>query len=124
VAAVDRCPVGGQATGHPVAQPRDPQLLQSARSPDTNAGIVTLRRRYAESHFASRFVRVRFSLRERRNLYRIGRELDGTDPRLASMLDMFSRLAIGDPMPAHEQLRAAGDRVPAPLMQRPSREPQ
>jgi hypothetical protein len=39
---------------------------------------------------------MRLSLRERRNLRRINRTLRGADPRLASMLDMFSRLAAGD----------------------------
>ena len=65
---------------------------------------------------------MRLSLRERRNLRCINRTLRGADPRLASMLDMFSRLAAGDAMPRHEQLRAAGGHPQAPLMQRHSRE--
>ncbi len=66
---------------------------------------------------------MRLSLRERRTLRRISRTLGGADPRLASMLDMFSRLAAGDAMPAHEQLRVTGGHAQAPLMQRHSREP-
>jgi hypothetical protein len=65
---------------------------------------------------------MRLSLRERRNLRGINRTLRGADPRLASMLDMFSRLAAGDAMPPHEQLRAAGGHTQPPLMQRHSRE--
>ena len=65
---------------------------------------------------------MRLSLRERRNLRRIDRTLRGADPRLASMLDMFSRLAAGDAMPPHEQLRAAGGHAQAPVAQRHSRE--
>jgi hypothetical protein len=65
---------------------------------------------------------MRLSLRERRSLRRINRTLRGADPRLASMLDMFSRLAAGDAMPRHEQLRAAGGNAQASLTQRHSRE--
>jgi Protein of unknown function (DUF3040) len=66
---------------------------------------------------------MRLSLRERRNLRRINRTLRGADPRLASMLDMFSRLAAGDAMPSHEQLRAADGHAQVPSTQRHSREP-
>jgi len=66
---------------------------------------------------------MRLSLRERRNLRRINRTLRGADPRLASMLDMFSRLAAGDAMPPHEQLRAAGGHAQVTLTQRHSHEP-
>jgi hypothetical protein len=66
---------------------------------------------------------MRLSRRERRNLRHINRTLRGADPRLASMLDMFSRLAAGDAMPPHEQLRAAGGHAQAPVMQRHSHEP-
>jgi hypothetical protein len=66
---------------------------------------------------------MRLSRRERRNLRHINRMLRGADPRLASMLDMFSRLAAGDAMPPHEQLRAASGHVQATLMQRHSHEP-
>jgi hypothetical protein len=38
------------------------------------------------------------------------------------MLDMFSRLAAGDAMPPHEQLRAAGGHAQVTLTQRHSRE--
>jgi DUF3040 family protein len=66
---------------------------------------------------------MRLSLRERRNLRHINRALRGADPRLASMLDMFSRLAAGDAMPSHEQLRAAGGHPQATLTRRHSHEP-
>jgi hypothetical protein len=66
---------------------------------------------------------MRLSLRERRSIRRISRALDGADPRLVSMFDMFSRVAADDAMPAHEQLRAAAGHAQAPLMQRHSREP-
>jgi hypothetical protein len=66
---------------------------------------------------------MQLSLRERRKLRHINRTLRGADPRLASMLDMFSRLAAGDAMPPHEQLRAAGGHAQAPVMQRHSHEP-
>ena len=66
---------------------------------------------------------MRLSLGERRSLRRISRALGGADPRLASMFDMFSRLAVGDAMPAHEQLRATGGHAQVPLMERHSREP-
>jgi hypothetical protein len=62
------------------------------------------------------------SRRERRNLRRINRTLRGADPRLASMLDMFSRLAAGDAMPPHEQLRTAGGHTQATLTQQHSHE--
>ena len=66
---------------------------------------------------------MRLSLREQRNLRRIDRTLRGADPRLASMLDMFSRLAAGDAMPPHEQLRAVGGHTQATMTRRHSHEP-
>ena len=41
----------------------------------------------------------------RRRLRRIGRELRRSDPELASMLSIFSRLNAGEMMPGWEQMR-------------------
>ena len=43
----------------------------------------------------------------RRRLRRIGRELRRSDPELASMLSIFSRLNAGEMMPGREQLRTS-----------------
>ena len=45
--------------------------------------------------------------RQLRVLRRLGHETKRTDPQLAEMLTQFSQLAAGQPMPAHERLRAA-----------------
>jgi hypothetical protein len=39
--------------------------------------------------------------REERSLGRIANDLTGSDPQLASMLDVFNRLTSGEMMPAH-----------------------
>ena len=44
--------------------------------------------------------------------------LAGSDPRLASMLDIFSRLAAGEEMPAREKIRV---RLGRPAAHRPRR---
>jgi len=61
---------------------------------------------------------MRLSLIQRWRLRRIGKAVGRADPRLAAKLAMFSRLAAGDPMPAHERLLAASGWSQAPLMQR------
>src|ERR1700683_2342408 len=45
--------------------------------------------------------------RGRRRLRRIGRELRRSDPELASMLSIFSRLNAGEMMPGWEQVRTS-----------------
>lgn len=52
---------------------------------------------------------MRFPMRDRRRLRRIGTALRDSDPQLAAMLKTFARLAKGDPMPGHEQLPARDD---------------
>lgn len=47
---------------------------------------------------------MRLPFSERRKLRRIGRAISRSDPRLASLLDFFSRLAADDAMPGHERL--------------------
>jgi hypothetical protein len=51
------------------------------------------------------------SHRQRRTLRRIGAETHRTDPGLAVMLAVFSRLAAGEPMPAQERLRTPLGRI-------------
>jgi hypothetical protein len=53
------------------------------------------------------------SRRQQQRLNALGGELRA-DPRLAGLLDTFSRLAAADPMPGHEQLPPAAAR-PGPL---------
>ena len=48
---------------------------------------------------------MRITYRQRRLLRRIDRALRQSDPELAAMLSMFSRLNAGERMPAWEQLR-------------------
>ena len=45
------------------------------------------------------------SARENYTLYSIEYRLSGTDPELASLLDMFTRLTAGEDMPAREKIR-------------------
>lgn len=52
------------------------------------------------------YLKERLNLKDRRKLRQIDKEVRRTDPRLASLLAMFSRLAAGEPMPAHERLHA------------------
>src|SRR5262250_3498495 len=49
--------------------------------------------------------------------------LAGSDPRLASMLTIFSRLAAGEEMPAREKTRARRGRPPAHRRRRARRHP-
>ncbi len=44
--------------------------------------------------------------------------LAGSDPRLASMLNIFSRLAAGEEMPAREKIRIRRERPTAPRPRR------
>jgi hypothetical protein len=50
---------------------------------------------------------------ERQALGSIERGLAGSDPRLASMLNIFSRLAAGEEMPVREKIRVRRGRLPA-----------
>jgi len=49
--------------------------------------------------------------------------LAGSDPRLASMLDIFSRLAAGEEMPAREKIRVRHGRPTAHRPRRARRHP-
>ena len=49
--------------------------------------------------------------------------LAGSDPRLASMLNIFSRLAVGEEMPAREKTRARRGRPAAHRPRRARRHP-
>jgi hypothetical protein len=49
--------------------------------------------------------------------------LAGSDPRLASMLNIFSRLAAGEEMPAGEKIRVRRGRAAAPRPRRARRHP-
>jgi hypothetical protein len=49
--------------------------------------------------------------------------LAGSDPRLASMLNIFSRLAAGEEMPAGEKIRVTRGRAAAPRPRRARRHP-
>ena len=46
--------------------------------------------------------------------------LAGSDPRLASMLNIFSRLAAGEEMPVREKIRVLRGRPTAPVAPRPA----
>ena len=50
---------------------------------------------------------MRLSLSERWKLHRIGVAVRRSDPRLAALLAMFTRLAARDAMPPHERLDAS-----------------
>jgi hypothetical protein len=50
--------------------------------------------------------------------------LAGSDPRLASMLDIFSRLAAGEEMPVREEIRVRRGRPTAHRPRRARRHPQ
>jgi hypothetical protein len=58
-----------------------------------------------------------FTELERQTLGSIADGLAGSDPRLASMLNIFSRLAAGEEMPAGEKIRIRG----RPAVLRPRR---
>jgi hypothetical protein len=49
--------------------------------------------------------------RQRHQLYRIEARLLRSDPRLASMLSVFGRLAAGQRLPAWEQVATRQDRI-------------
>jgi hypothetical protein len=49
--------------------------------------------------------------------------LAGSDPRLASMLNIFSRLAAGEEMPAEEKIRVRRGRPTGHRMRHPRRHP-
>ena len=51
------------------------------------------------------------SLGEWRALHKIDRTIRRADPRLASLLTIFTRLAAGEAMPAHERLRYRGSQI-------------
>jgi hypothetical protein len=57
--------------------------------------------------------------RQLRMLRRLGHETTRTDPQFAELLTEFTRLAAGQPMPAHERLRTplrrAGALLAAPF---------
>ena len=50
---------------------------------------------------------MRLSLSERWKLHRIEVALRRSDPRLAALLAIFTRLAVRDAMPPHERLDAS-----------------
>ena len=54
-----------------------------------------------------------FTEQERQALGSIADGLAGSDPRLASMLTIFSRLAAGEEMPADERIRVTRGRSAA-----------
>jgi hypothetical protein len=60
---------------------------------------------------------------ETQTLGSIADGLAGSDPRLASMLTIFSRLAAGEEMPAREKTRARRGRSAAHRPPRPRRHP-
>lgn len=53
------------------------------------------------------------SARDRHALGSIQDQITGSDPQLASLMTMFTRLASGEEMPALEDIRAGGPRPPA-----------
>jgi len=56
------------------------------------------------------------SYRQVRVLRRTGAETHRTDPGLAGMLTVFTRLAAGEPMPAQERLRSRVGRILGTLL--------
>src|SRR5262245_58162575 len=64
-----------------------------------------------------------FTELERQALGSIADGLAGSDPRLASMLTIFSRLAVGEEMPARGKTRARRGRPAAPRPGRARRHP-
>ena len=65
---------------------------------------------------------MRLPLSERRRLRRIGKAIGRSDPRLASLLGMFSKLAVDDAMPGHENLHARHSAA-RPIMTRETTQP-
>ena len=66
---------------------------------------------------------MRFTEPETRALGSIADGLAGSDPRLASMLTIFSRLAVGEEMPAREKTRVRRGRPAAHHPRRARRHP-
>ena len=66
---------------------------------------------------------MRFTEPETRALGSIADGLAGSDPRLASMLTIFSRLAVGEEMPAREKTRVRRGRPAAHRPRRARRHP-
>ena len=64
-----------------------------------------------------------FTELERQALGSIADGLAGSDPRLASMLTIFSRLAAGEEMPAREEIRVRRGRPAAHRPRRARRHP-
>jgi hypothetical protein len=64
-----------------------------------------------------------FTELERQALGSIADGLAGSDPRLASMLNIFSRLAAGEEMPAREKTRVRRGRLAAHRPRRARRHP-
>jgi hypothetical protein len=64
-----------------------------------------------------------FTELERQALGSIADGLAGSDPRLASMLNIFSRLVAGEEMPAREKTRIQGGRPTAHRPRQPRRHP-
>ena len=60
---------------------------------------------------------------ETQTLGTIADGLAGSDPRLASMLDIFSRLAVGEEMPAREETQVRRGRLAAHRPRRTRRHP-
>jgi hypothetical protein len=65
---------------------------------------------------------MRLPFSERRRLRRIGKAIGRSDPRLASLLGMFSKLAAEDAMPCHETLHARHGAA-RPIMTRQTSQP-
>lgn len=55
------------------------------------------------------------SLSEWRELHKIDKTVRRSDPRLASLLAIFTRLAASEAMPGHERLRGRGSHIRAVL---------
>lgn len=56
------------------------------------------------------------SVSERRKLHRIDEAVRRSDPRLASLIGIFSRLTAGEAMPAHERLRSRHSPIRSSLL--------
>ena len=65
---------------------------------------------------------MRLPFSERRRLRRIGKAIGRSDPRLASLLGIFSKLAVDDAMPGHERLHTRHGAA-KPLMTREVSQP-
>jgi hypothetical protein len=61
------------------------------------------------------------SARDQQALNSMEHRLAPADPRLASLLATFTRLADGEALPAREKIRAGGQRITRPLLGLPHR---